>query len=94
MKRLNELLVELSALSLNNLLEGILAILSCWLIYILMPSRWLRANRIHKRIKDWLMERNEKIYTPANLIIEDPFDVKLLYVKKRFLNVKNFTYWC
>ncbi|KAA0703860.1 Golgin subfamily A member 7 [Triplophysa tibetana] len=82
MQTLNNLFAEAEKLGGRSYLEGCLACLTAYTIFLCMETHY---EKVLKKIAKYIQEQNEKIYAPLGLLLTDPIE--------RGLRVVSFSTW-
>ncbi|KAK3554262.1 hypothetical protein QTP70_020122 [Hemibagrus guttatus] len=80
-KTLNNYYAEAEKISGQSYLEGCLACVSAYIVFLCMETRY---EKTLKKISMYIQEQNENIYAPRGLLITDPIE--------RGMRVVSFTY--
>ncbi|KAG7334083.1 hypothetical protein KOW79_002490 [Hemibagrus wyckioides] len=70
-KTLNNYYAEAEKISGQSYLEGCLACVSAYIIFLCMETRY---EKVLKKISMYIQEQNENIYAPRGLLITDPIE--------------------
>ncbi|KAL7845422.1 hypothetical protein AOLI_G00236140 [Acnodon oligacanthus] len=70
-KTLNNYYAEAEKIGGHSYLEGCLACITAYLIFLCMETRY---EKVLKKISRYIQEQNEKIYAPRGLLITDPIE--------------------
>ncbi|XP_077118933.1 golgin subfamily A member 7 [Ranitomeya variabilis] len=70
-RKLNSLYAEAEKLGGQSYLEGCLACLTAYTIFLCMETHY---EKVLKKIAKYIQEQNEKIYAPQGLLITDPIE--------------------
>ncbi|XP_067260242.1 golgin A7 family, member Ba [Chanodichthys erythropterus] len=70
-KTLNNYYAEAEKIGGQSYLEGCLACLTVYLIFLCIETRY---EKVLKKISRYIQEQNEKIYAPRGLLITDPIE--------------------
>ncbi|KAF7218018.1 golgin A7 family, member Ba [Nothobranchius furzeri] len=70
-KTLNNFYAEAEKIGGQSYLEGCLACVTAYLIFLCMETRY---EKVLKKIAKYIQEQNEKIYAPRGLLITDPIE--------------------
>ncbi|XP_053476152.1 golgin subfamily A member 7B [Ictalurus furcatus] len=70
-KTLNSYYAEAEKISGQSYLEGCLACVSAYIIFLCMETRY---EKVLKKISMYIQEQNENIYAPRGLLITDPIE--------------------
>ncbi|XP_026887418.1 golgin A7 family, member Ba isoform X1 [Electrophorus electricus] len=70
-KTLNNYYAEAEKIGGHAYLEGCLACITAYLIFLCMETRY---EKVLKKISRYIQEQNEKIYAPRGLLITDPIE--------------------
>ncbi|KAK7930191.1 hypothetical protein WMY93_006586 [Mugilogobius chulae] len=70
-KTLNNYYAEAEKIGGQSYLEGCLACVTAYLIFLCMETRY---EKVLKKIAKYIQEQNEKIYAPRGLLITDPIE--------------------
>ncbi|MCJ8730598.1 hypothetical protein PDJAM_G00186380 [Pangasius djambal] len=70
-KTLNNYYAEAEKISGQSYLEGCLACVSAYIIFLCMETRY---EKVLKKISMYIQEQNENIYAPRGLLITDPVE--------------------
>ncbi|KAK5602420.1 hypothetical protein CRENBAI_012511 [Crenichthys baileyi] len=70
-KTLNNFYAEAEKIGGQSYLEGCLACVTAYLIFLCMETRY---EKVLKKIGKYIQEQNEKIYAPRGLLITDPIE--------------------
>lgn len=71
MKTLNNYYAEAEKIGGQSYLEGCLACLTVYLIFLCIETQY---EKVLKKISRYIQEQNEKIYAPRGLLITDPIE--------------------
>uniref|UniRef100_A0A670XR23 Golgin subfamily A member 7 n=1 Tax=Pseudonaja textilis TaxID=8673 RepID=A0A670XR23_PSETE len=74
----NNLYAEVEKLGSQSYLEGCLACLTAYTIFLCMETHY---EKVLKKVAKYIQEQNEKIYAPQGLPLTDPIDQGLRVVK-------------
>ncbi|KFR01211.1 Golgin subfamily A member 7, partial [Nipponia nippon] len=70
-RTLNNLYAEAEKLGGQSYLEGCLACLTAYTIFLCMETHY---EKVLKKIAKFIQEQNEKIYAPQGLLLTDPIE--------------------
>uniref|UniRef100_A0A8C1HEN4 Golgin A7 family, member Ba n=2 Tax=Cyprinus carpio TaxID=7962 RepID=A0A8C1HEN4_CYPCA len=70
-KTLNNYYAEAEKIGGQSYLEGCLACLTVYLIFLCIETRY---EKVLKKISRYIQEQNEKVYAPRGLLITDPIE--------------------
>ncbi|XP_040270480.1 golgin subfamily A member 7 [Bufo bufo] len=70
-RTLNNLFAEAEKLGGQSYLEGCLACLTAYTIFLCMETHY---EKVLKKIAKFIQEQNEKIYAPQGLLLTDPIE--------------------
>ncbi|XP_060727363.1 golgin subfamily A member 7B [Tachysurus vachellii] len=70
-KTLNNYYAEAEKISGQSYLEGCMACVSAYIIFLCMETRY---EKVLKKISMYIQEQNENIYAPRGLLITDPIE--------------------
>ncbi|XP_069622776.1 golgin subfamily A member 7 [Ranitomeya imitator] len=70
-RKLNSLYAEAEKLGGQSYLEGCLACLTAYTIFLCIETHY---EKVLKKIAKYIQEQNEKIYAPQGLLITDPIE--------------------
>ncbi|XP_026103615.1 golgin subfamily A member 7B isoform X3 [Carassius auratus] len=70
-KTLNNYYAEAEKIGGQSYLEGCLACLTVYLIFLCIETRY---EKVLKKISWYIQEQNEKVYAPRGLLITDPIE--------------------
>ncbi|KAM5310771.1 golgin subfamily A member 7 isoform 1-T1 [Glossophaga mutica] len=70
-RTLNNLYAEAEKLGGQSYLEGCLACLTAYTIFLCMETHY---EKVLKKISKYIQEQNEKIYAPQGLLLTDPIE--------------------
>uniref|UniRef100_A0A8C5RHD9 Golgin subfamily A member 7 n=1 Tax=Laticauda laticaudata TaxID=8630 RepID=A0A8C5RHD9_LATLA len=70
-RTLNNLYAEAEKLGSQSYLEGCLACLTAYTIFLCMETHY---EKVLKKIAKYIQEQNEKIYAPQGLLLTDPIE--------------------
>ncbi|KAM4036302.1 golgin subfamily A member 7 isoform 1-T2 [Anomaloglossus baeobatrachus] len=70
-RKLNTLYAEAEKLGGQSYLEGCLACLTAYTIFLCMETHY---EKVLKKIAKYIQEQNEKIYAPQGLLLTDPIE--------------------
>ncbi|KAM3830950.1 golgin subfamily A member 7 isoform 1-T1 [Vipera latastei] len=70
-RTLNNLYAEAEKLGSHSYLEGCLACLTAYTIFLCMETHY---EKVLKKIAKYIQEQNEKIYAPQGLLLTDPIE--------------------
>uniref|UniRef100_A0A8C6X722 Golgin subfamily A member 7 n=1 Tax=Naja naja TaxID=35670 RepID=A0A8C6X722_NAJNA len=77
-RTLNNLYAEAEKLGSQSYLEGCLACLTAYTIFLCMETHY---EKVLKKIAKYIQEQNEKIYAPQGLLLTDPIERGLRVVE-------------
>ncbi|OCT86556.1 golgin A7 S homeolog isoform X2 [Xenopus laevis] len=77
-RTLNNMYAEAEKLGGPSYLEGCLACLTAYTIFLCMETHY---EKVLKKITKYIQEQNEKIYAPQGLLLTDPIDRGLRVVE-------------
>ncbi|KAB0404347.1 hypothetical protein E2I00_005284 [Balaenoptera physalus] len=87
-RTLNNLYAEAEKLGGQSYLEGCLACLTAYTIFLCMETHY---EKVLKKVSKYIQEQNEKIYAPQGLLLTDPIERGLRVVsfqpRSRGLNI-------
>ncbi|XP_034725777.1 golgin subfamily A member 7-like [Etheostoma cragini] len=75
---LNNLYAEAEKLGAESYLEGCLACLTAYIIFLCMETHY---EKVLKKIARYIKDQNEKIYAPRGLLLTDPIERGLRVVE-------------
>ncbi|XP_049590488.1 golgin subfamily A member 7 [Syngnathus scovelli] len=75
---LNNLYAEAEKLGGKSYLEGCLACLTAYTIFLCMDTQY---EKVLKKVTRYIKEQNEKVYMPRNLLLTDPIERGLRVVE-------------
>uniref|UniRef100_A0A8D1BRT4 Golgin subfamily A member 7 n=2 Tax=Sus scrofa TaxID=9823 RepID=A0A8D1BRT4_PIG len=70
-RTLNNLYAEAEKLGGQSYLEGCLACLTAYTIFLCMETHY---EKVLKKVSKYIQEQNEKIYAPQGLLLTDPIE--------------------
>ncbi|XP_067858794.1 golgin subfamily A member 7B-like isoform X2 [Heptranchias perlo] len=70
-KTLNNYYAEAEKIGGSSYLEGCLACVTAYVIFMCMETRY---EKVLKKISKYIQEQNEKIYAPRGLLVTDPIE--------------------
>uniref|UniRef100_A0A8C2IL35 Golgin A7 family, member Ba n=1 Tax=Cyprinus carpio TaxID=7962 RepID=A0A8C2IL35_CYPCA len=70
-KTLNNYYAEAEKIGGQSYLEGCLACLTVYLIFLCIETRY---EKVLKKVSRYIQEQNEKVYAPRGLLITDPIE--------------------
>ncbi|TKC40428.1 hypothetical protein EI555_010665 [Monodon monoceros] len=74
-RTLNNLYAEAEKLGGQSYLEGCLACLTAYTVFLCMETHYEKASlRLSSHISKYIQEQNEKIYAPQGLLLTDPIE--------------------
>uniref|UniRef100_A0A8C9DZX1 Golgin subfamily A member 7 n=1 Tax=Phocoena sinus TaxID=42100 RepID=A0A8C9DZX1_PHOSS len=86
---LNNLSAEAEKLGGQSYLEGCLACLTAYTIFLCMETHY---QKVLKKVSRYIQEQNEKIYAPQGLLLTDPME-RGLREYYYILLIFNYPYW-
>uniref|UniRef100_A0A8C5RSV7 Golgin subfamily A member 7 n=1 Tax=Laticauda laticaudata TaxID=8630 RepID=A0A8C5RSV7_LATLA len=81
-RTLNNLYAEVEKLGSQSYLEGCLACLTAYTIFLCMETH---NEKVLKKIAKYIQEQNKKIYVPQGLLLTDPIEQGLRVVRNYHL---------
>ncbi|KAF0033731.1 hypothetical protein F2P81_013797 [Scophthalmus maximus] len=81
-RTLNNLYAEAEKLGSQSYIEGCLACLTAYTVFLCMETHY---EKVLKKITKYIQEQNDKIYAPRGLLLTDPIE-RGLRVKQRKVN--------
>ncbi|XP_067857309.1 golgin subfamily A member 7-like [Heptranchias perlo] len=87
-RALNNLYAEAEKLGGQSYLEGCLACLTAYTVFLCMETHY---EKVLKKIAKYIQEQNEKIYAPRGLVIVDPIERGLRVIEIAIYEDRSFS---
>uniref|UniRef100_G3NPI9 Golgin subfamily A member 7 n=1 Tax=Gasterosteus aculeatus aculeatus TaxID=481459 RepID=G3NPI9_GASAC len=87
-RTLNNLYAEAEKLGSQSYIEGCLACLTAYIIFLCMETHY---EKVLKKIAKYIQEQNEKIYAPQGLLLTDPIERGLRVIEVTIFEERSLT---
>ncbi|KAK9523153.1 hypothetical protein VZT92_019566 [Zoarces viviparus] len=87
-RTLNNLYAEAEKLGSQSYIEGCLACLTAYIIFLCMETHY---EKVLKKIAKYIQEQNDKIYTPRGLLLTDPIERGLRVIEVTVFEERSLT---
>ncbi|XP_068422809.1 golgin subfamily A member 7-like isoform X2 [Clinocottus analis] len=87
-RTLNNLYTEAEKLGSQSYIEGCLACLTAYIIFLCMETHY---EKVLKKIAKYIQEQNDKIYAPRGLLLTDPIERGLRVIEVTIFEERSLT---
>uniref|UniRef100_A0A3Q2Q4D5 Golgin subfamily A member 7 n=2 Tax=Fundulus heteroclitus TaxID=8078 RepID=A0A3Q2Q4D5_FUNHE len=87
-RTLNNLYAEAEKLGSQSFIEGCLACLTAYTVFLCMETHY---EKVLKKIAKYIQEQNDKIYAPRGLLLTDPIERGLRVIEITIYEDRSFT---
>uniref|UniRef100_A0A3Q3NM39 Golgin subfamily A member 7 n=1 Tax=Labrus bergylta TaxID=56723 RepID=A0A3Q3NM39_9LABR len=87
-RTLNNLYTEAEKLGSQSLIEGCLACLTAYTVFLCMETHY---EKVLKKIAKFIQEQNDKIYAPRGLLLTDPIERGLRVIEVTIFEDRSLT---
>ncbi|KAM6944047.1 golgin subfamily A member 7-like isoform 1-T2 [Lycodopsis pacificus] len=87
-RTLNNLYAEAEKLGSQSYIEGCLACLTAYIIFLCMETHY---EKVLKKIAKYIQEQNDKIYAPRGLLLTDPIERGLRVIEVTVFEERSLT---